>query len=151
MIICVRFYCCNVFAESDAPSGLNFTGPVCLENVLIFECSVIGKGATVWSGRVFNCKSADNSIVLLHSRYCNTSMISSCNGGAVVGQGLYVEDDQYTSQLNVTINNYSSLIERDITCAHDDGSKTHIVGCHTLSSNDFSCSNYSDHTGPGTR
>lgn len=87
----------------------------------------------MWSGRVFNCKSADNSIVLLHSRYCNTSMISSCNGGAVVGQGLYVEDDQYTSQLNVTINNYSSLIERDITCAHDDGSKTHIVGCHTLS------------------
>ena len=43
----------------DTPSGLNFTGPVCLENVLMlnFGCSVIGKGATMWNGSVFNCNS----------------------------------------------------------------------------------------------
>ena len=150
-----RFYCCNVFAESDTPSELNFTGPICLENVLMlnFGCSVIGEGATVWRGSVFNCSSTNNEIVLLHSRYIynnNTSVISPCNGGAVVGQGLYAADNQYTSQLtiNVTISNYSALIERDITCAHDNGTKTHVVGCHTLSSNDFSCSNYNE---PGTR
>lgn len=141
----------NVLAGFDTPSGMNFSGPVCLEDVLIFECSVTGTGATVWRGSVFNCESKSNEISLLHSRFnTNISTISSCNDGAVVGQILYVDHDQYyTSQLNVTIN--FALIERDIICAYDDGVISHRVGCHTLNGSDFSCSNYSNHTGPGTR
>ena len=103
----------------------------------------------MWTGTVFNCDNAADSIILLHSRFDNniTQNSTICNGGAVVGQSLCVEYNQYTSQLNVTIN--STLIGMNIVCSRDDGTNTHIVGCHTLSSNDCSCSNCSDHTGPG--
>lgn len=66
-----------------------------------------------------------------------------------VGQGLYVEHNQYTSQLNITINNYSALIGRSIMCTHDNGVSANIVGYHTLSSNDFACSNYSSESDTG--
>ena len=140
-----------MFILVDALSGLNFSGPVCVGNILIFECTATGGVSTVWSGTVFSCSSADNEIVLLHSRFIssisNTS--NSCNNETVVGQGLYVDHEhnvsRYTSQLNVTID--FTLTGKDITCVLDNGIVTHVVGCHTLSLHDFTCSNNSDDTG----
>lgn len=141
MCYLLSIYCSKVF--TDALLGSNFSGSTCLGDVLIFECSVTGGASTVWRGTVFNCSSSNNEIALLHSRFFNDSR--SCNGvNIVIGQGLYVEHDQYISQLNVTINNYSALIGRNITCARDDGVVTYVVGYHNLSSNDLTCSNYSD-------
>ena len=138
------FYYNAVFAESGTPSGLNFTGLACLEGVLVFECSVIGGVLTVWSGTAFNynCESTNNEIALLHNRF-NASNLYSCNEDAVVGQVIHVEHNQYTSQLNITINNCSTLIGKNITCTHDNGVSANMVGYYTLSSNDFACSNYS--------
>jgi hypothetical protein len=126
-----------------------------LEDVLVFECSVVGGVSTVWSGTAFNtCDSTNNEIVLLHSRFSDTSNVwlTFCNDGAVVGQGLYAEQGQYTSQLNVTID--SALIGKSIACSRDDGVNNimhnNIVGYHNLSHNDLACSNYSDESETGS-
>ena len=109
----------------------------------MFECTVTGKGSTVWSGTVFDCI---NEILLLHSRFENSSVYASCNNDAVVGRSLYVKHHQrYTSQLNVTVN--FTLIGKNIECVYDNGTDAHVVGSHTLSHNDLTCSNSSDDTG----
>ena len=84
-IILCEFYYNAVFAESGTSSGLNFIGPDCLEGVLVFECSVIGGGSTVWNGTAFDCENSDNEILLLHSRFNASNFTDSCNEDAVVG------------------------------------------------------------------
>ena len=129
---------------TGALSGSNFSGPVCLGDVLIFECTVTRGGSTVWNGTAFDCSNSNDEIALLHNRFSNSSYyIIICNNGDVTGQGLYVEHDQYyTSQLNVTIN--PALIGKNIICAHDNGTVSQVVGFHALNFNDLTCSNYSD-------
>ena len=98
---------------------------------------------------MFNCISTNHEVVLLHSRFnSSTNERGICNNGALIGQSLYVEGDQYTSQLIVTIN--STLIGTNVKCARDDGDVEHVVGCHTLSGNDLTCTNYSDISDKGT-
>ena len=91
---------------ADTLSHLNFSGPICLGDTLAFECTVTGGVATVWEGSIFECNASNNEIVLLHSRF--NSIIGatrSCNDhGDIVAQGVHIENNQYTSQLNVTLN-----------------------------------------------
>lgn len=105
----------------------------------------------MWSGTAFECNNANNDIVILHSRFISPdpNLLPSCNNETVVAQGLFVEHNRYTSQLNITID--FSLIGKNITCAHDNGTVTHIiVGYHTFSRNEFTCSNNSDVKGMDT-
>ena len=76
-------------------------------------------GATVWTGSVLNCPS--DEIVLLHSRFTGPGgTIRSCNNGATVAQSLYVQDNLYTSQLNITVTRDIPGKTITMTCAYDD-------------------------------
>ena len=151
---CYNYLLCYItIAEYDALSGSSFSGPVCRGESLIFECKINGGTSTAWTGTVLfnNCTGTNNEAVLLHNRFnSSTNERVTCNNGALIAQSLYyVEGDQYyTSQLIVTIN--STLIGTNIKCARDDGVVEHVVGCHTLSGNDLTCTNYSDISDKGT-
>ena len=74
-------------------------------------------GVTTWRGdsEVFVCSSME--INLLHHRF--TTQKDECNNGSVhvVGKGLKVEGNQYTSQLNVTLK--ENMIGKTIECYYE--------------------------------
>ena len=77
---------------------------VCPDDVLPYKCTVMGRGVTIWLGTAFNCSSSNHEITLLHNRFSSPEGdYGSCNNGAIVGQSLGIEGNNYTSQLNVTI------------------------------------------------
>ena len=92
----------------------------CLDRTLTYECTVMGDpgGATVWTGTALNCPS--DEIVLLHRRFTESDpdgVTRSCNNGVTVVQSLTVQDNLYTSQLNVTI--VPNVTGKSIMCFYD--------------------------------
>ena len=95
----------------------------CLDQTLTYECTVIGDpgGATIWTGTALNCPS--DEIVLLHRRFTESDgAIRSCNNGTTVAQGFSVQDNLYTSQLNVTI--VPNVARKSIMCLYDGGTSS---------------------------
>ena len=92
----------------------------CFGEILTYECTVLGDsgGATIWTGSALtDCPS--NEMVLLHHRFTDSGGITrSCNNGATVAQSLHVQNNLYTSQLNITIT--LDTAEKTIMCLYDD-------------------------------
>ena len=90
---------------------------VCPGYVLTLECTVAGTpfGTTVWKGSFFDCQS--NGITLVHNDARFTVEKKSCNNGSVVGGGVAVNGNSYTSQLNITVND--EVIGRAVECYYD--------------------------------
>lgn len=90
----------------------------CLDQTLTYECTVTGSpgGATVWTGSALNCPSGE--IVLLHRHFTNPDgTIRTCDNGAIVAQSLSVQNNLYTTQLNITVT--QNIIRKNITCIYD--------------------------------
>ena len=85
----------------------------------MYRCTVQGNanGATIWTGTAFSDCLQDR-VILSHSLFKLTGgSIETCNNGDVVGQSLGVQENNYTSRLNVTITPYTA--GQTITCAYD--------------------------------
>ena len=107
---------------------------LCPGDNVTFECSVTREGTyvTVFQGSAFDCNSARNEIILLHSRFNRTGGTNNtCNNGAIVGQSLRVEDDHYTSQLCVRV--IHDLVGKTIECIYDNGTVSETVGSYLTS------------------
>ena len=79
----------------------------------------MGAGFTIWTGTAFNCSASDYAILLLHNRFSSKGDHGSCSNGAIVARSLSVEDNNYTSQLNVTVT--PDTAGKTIECLYDDG------------------------------
>ena len=88
----------------------------CSDDILTYECTVVGElsGATIWRGTAFNCPLGE--IVLLHSRYAEGTF-GECND-EILAKTLSVDDNNYTSQLNVTIT--PDIAGKTIECGPDE-------------------------------
>ena len=97
---------------------------------IVLECTVSvasenAGGSTVWKGDFFReCDGADNSIVLLHSRFTTVTTYGAsnsitCNSGSVIGQMLSVDPENvtYTSRLTVIVG--LEMIGQNIICEYD--------------------------------
>lgn len=104
----------------------------CPGEEVIFTCTAVGGGITVWSGSAFDCSGDTNDISLSHSRFMDLEGISkSCNSGAIVASSVGVTDNRYTSQLSIQVSR--DLNGRTIQCAHDSTAGTiTTVGTSTL-------------------
>jgi hypothetical protein len=92
---------------------------VCPGDKLTYRCIVQGSanGATIWNGTAFSGCPQDE-ILLRHGDFISTGgLTGTCNNGAIVGQSLGVQGNNYTSQLNVTIT--PETIGKTITCAYN--------------------------------
>ena len=99
--------------------GLSYIGcSTSTGGTLIFECTVIGSGVTVWQGSAFDCQESNDEISLRHSEF-TSSEYRACNNGTIVGQGIKVEGNSYTSQLTVSTKSYKGIIE----CIYDNGTQ----------------------------
>ena len=97
----------------------------------MYTCTTVGAGATVWSGSAFQCPSSDR-ITLLHSEFITQSGASgTCNNGVITGHSLRVVNNNFVSQLNVTVS--SSFDGKSIQCSHDNGVTITVTGTRTIS------------------
>ena len=83
----------------------------------------------MWKGTSFDCPNRE--ISLLHTQASSGLAYGECNSQTVVARIVSVQDNCYTSQLNVTVT--SSLIGTNIECLHDDVEIT-MIGNVTVDS-----------------
>jgi hypothetical protein len=100
---------------------------------LTLECNVIGSGSTVL--KLQESSITCDEIILLHSRYNKSSGARSttvCNNGAIelVGRSLRVEDNCFTSQLQIKFND--NFAENLVSCIYDDGMAETVVGNYLI-------------------
>lgn len=98
---------------------------ICSGDTVSYKCTVMGRGTTLWQGSAFrDC--ASNHIALLHSQFTSDEgAYGTCNNGAIVGWSIAVEDDCYTSQLNVTIS--TELDGSNVECVYDNGREASAI------------------------
>ena len=94
---------------------------LCPECELIVECTLTSGGATVWQGTIFDgCQ--NEKITLRHSQFTSGSPLlsESCGTrGLIVGRGVSVANESFTSQLTVTLS--EDLSGKTIECANESG------------------------------
>jgi hypothetical protein len=101
---------------------------VCPGDDQIYECTVVGGlgGITVWRGTAFNCE-VGAAINLLHSQFVSEEgAFGNCNGGAIRGKSLRIENNKYISQLVVTLS--SDMSDESIECVYDNGRTITPIG-----------------------
>ena len=116
----IPFTCtCVLDAALLQQLNTNTNGCVCPGDILAYQCTVMGGsgGATVWIGTALDCPSEE--IILLHQHFTESGgTIRSCNNSeTTVPQSPYVQDDFYTSQLNVTIE--LDIAGKTVICVYD--------------------------------
>jgi hypothetical protein len=115
----------TVCEDSESALISNSNTCVCLGDVVIYKCTIMGGGiggSTIFRGSSFNCYSAGNidRLALPHSQFAHPQGTKkSCNNGTIIAQSLHGENGTYSSQLSITVT--SELISDAIECAHDTG------------------------------
>ena len=100
---------------------------VCAGQQLLYECTVVGPGTTIWEGSAFQC--AGGSILLSHSQFLS-GITDVCNNGDIVGRSLSVDNNCYTSQLSITTD--VTMDGETILCVHNNRSKDITIGASTI-------------------
>lgn len=105
------------------------TGCACVGDVLIYRCTTVGAGSTVWQGSAFQC--VGSSITLRHSQFSVPGGVSrECNNGDITATSIDVSNNCYTSQLSVVIS--GGLNNRSVDCTYDFGTGLETIGTSTL-------------------
>ena len=106
---------------------------ICLGDHVIYECTVVGEGATVWTGNLFQCTSGE--IVLRHGEFQMDSITGECNDGRVTAHSIRTFNDShnqfYLSQLNISVT--PEINFKNITCLHVDGMMQTLVNTSIIS------------------
>ena len=98
-------------------------GCICPQDVnntvsLIYECTTVGSFSTIWKGSAFDCPGMGNEILLRHTQFSAPEGTSGqCNSGNIVASSVGVDDQCFTSRLNVTYN--PALLGATVMCVHD--------------------------------
>ena len=96
-------------------------GPGC---ELVVECTITGRGATVWQGTIFDgCQ--NEKITLRHSEFTSGIVINGSCGTRqpIIGRSISVANRSFISQLLVNVS--EDLMGKTIECANESG---HIFG-----------------------
>ena len=100
---------------------------ICPGHILTYECTIesdTGVTGTLWNGTAFDCPDTENQINLLHTR--QFTGIRGCSYGAILGQGVRVMDNRYTSQLNITVDFF--MDGKSVACFYYNGSSITLIG-----------------------
>lgn len=98
----------------------------CPDDVLIFNCTVVGGTVTVWSGSAFTCER--DEIILVHNHFRSRKIVQSACDDTITARSIAVENNNcYMSQLSVNVSN--EMNNKTILCL---GNSSNIVGETTL-------------------
>ena len=103
---------------------------VCPGQEVIYECTICGDGATVWTGSLFDCTSGD--ITLRHSGFEGGLATGECNNGALIARSTriitinstscFISQLKFSASLDLVIESNST-----VECFHVDGKNETIV------------------------
>ena len=122
-----------MFAEYENTSLVKISGCVCPNHIVILECTVHGRGSTVWQGTAVALLAAasdacfSGEIVINHDSTF-TSFNAECtknNRTVIVAHGISSANNSYTSQLSVTMS--VDLVGTIVECVHDNFQNNNIV------------------------
>ena len=101
---------------------------VCPGNIVTYECTVFGGigATTVWKSDIFQCSSGKQVIEFVHKLSTLEEGYRVCNNGDIAGRIVRIENNHFTSQLNVTLS--YDVAGRNIECISDNGTNTHRIG-----------------------
>ena len=80
----------------------------------------------MWAGSAFMCQAGE--ISLRHVRFLEA--FGECNNDAVIGRGIEIANNSYTSHLYITLT--PELVGKTVTCSVDDGTNLISVGASSL-------------------
>lgn len=115
----------GIFASTDINVN-HITTCNCLGQNVTYECTAIGGAFTVWSGSAFMCASGE--ITLKHISLVGA--LGECNNGAIIAQGVAVDNNRYTSRLDVILS--AGLVGRTVSCSVDTIDDLIQIGNDTL-------------------
>ena len=108
----------------------------CPGRELRLECTVVGRGVTLWRGSAFDCTSKQDSITLRHSQFEHGTEVKVCNDGAITGHSINKTsvdlDFEFTSQLIIQLDVNATLDGRTVECIYDNNTDDILVGNHTI-------------------
>jgi hypothetical protein len=81
---------------------------------VIYECTISGEEAIIWSGSAFECTATDKAIILFND----------VQGTAECNDGLKAKRNNYTAQLFVA---NSSLSGSNVSCTVDKGTNSEVI------------------------
>ena len=124
----IKPYFCLYAASNEFQMPEN-TGCTCPGSMLIYNCTVVGTGTTIWQGTAFTCPA--EGIILRHDRFTG-GVAGDCNSGsiAITGRSLGVENNCYASQLVVTVS--SALHNKTVECVHNSNDGSNSIGLSRL-------------------
>ena len=111
-------------AELSVPPN---AGCACSGDILIYSCTAIGAGNTLWEGSAFAC--VGNSIILRHSQF-GVGVSGECNDGNIVARSVDITNNCYTSQLSFRVS--PTFNSKTIKCSHDSTMGIKDIGSSTL-------------------
>ena len=114
----------------------------CVGHQVLYECTTVGIGHTVWEGTAFTHCSG-GKIILSHSLFSSSGTMDTCNNGAIVGQSIMADGNCYTSQLNVTVN--AGMNGQTVVCVYNNGVTESTVGTSTIMILEGLCLTYQNH------
>ena len=95
---------------------------VCPGDLLIYRCTAVSYGLTIWTGSALNCPIVNNEIILRHGL---PHYARSCNNGDIVAGGIEAEGNNFTSQLNITVT--SNVVGGTVSCSSDNGTHLNLI------------------------
>lgn len=104
----------------------------CPGHTLVYECTAAGLGITVWRGSALR----QCSITLSHSLF-SSGTTGNCNNREIVGYSVRAVENNYTSQLNVTVR--GSMNGLTIECFYNDGTRESKVGERRITIQQSTC------------
>ena len=60
---------------------------------LTYKCSVVGGGATIWKGTVFDCPLGDDEVIIFHCMNYTSQRPQTYNNGAITGRAISAKND----------------------------------------------------------
>ena len=97
---------------------------------IVYQCTVTGKGSTVWQGSAFHCDDTEGSLTLRHSQFASGMYEEECNGGEVVARAIGVNESIFTSQFSLTVS--PEMNNKTVECAYDNGTTVSVIDTATV-------------------
>lgn len=124
ILLLLKYYFCGCQLQSLLHD--NEVGCICPGDTIKFECTVMGTSATIWSGSAFDCLA--RGIILRHSTFSRGAS-GDRNDGAIVATSIGVINNNYTSQLSVTVS--QEMDNKTVECVQH-SNPLQVVGSSTI-------------------
>ena len=74
---------------------------------------------------MFDCPSSENEFLFIHMSSFTEGLLG-CNNGAILGRGIRVMGNNYTSQVTIRVD--PSMDGKTVICSYDNGASITVIG-----------------------